>query len=377
VKCTQSRSGQVSHPDSRWITHQVAVGRGDDHELLDPDLTRRPRPNRLASAPTATSAWPASIRGEQVVGVPELDQVRLEFGVLPPPDPQCTRQNSHADREQRADVQFAGLDTRGPPRGAFRSARRARGWRVRAAAPYGPPASAEPLRGRRFEQRTAQLSLEGLDLMRQPRLADVQDLRGPRERAFVDHSHEVLQLPQRDCHAFRLSESDLLSVGLVDPARARSIAVHRFRRTSTTDRAWSRDAKNSGCSACTGITAAPRSFVGNCKPLINGLTVPADFVFVDAPSLALGDFGWWHLNFRGWERTRDWAVELFQREPHFDRGLRLQSGCGPHGSPGRDARSELRVLRLRNDGQWVPQRLAAACRVVRCERVLQHCRRCT
>jgi pimeloyl-ACP methyl ester carboxylesterase len=54
------------------------------------------------------------------------------------------------------------------------------------------------------------------------------------------------------------------------------------------------------------------------QPLINGLTVPVDFVFVDAPSLALGDFGWWHLNFRGWERTRDWAMDLFEREPHFD-----------------------------------------------------------
>jgi dienelactone hydrolase len=41
--------------------------------------------------------------------------------------------------------------------------------------------------------------------------------------------------------------------------------------------------------------------------------VPADveLVFVDAPTLATGDFGWWHDGFRGWERTRDWAVELF------------------------------------------------------------------
>ncbi|HET6293752.1 MAG TPA: hypothetical protein VFG33_10260 [Kribbella sp.] len=54
------------------------------------------------------------------------------------------------------------------------------------------------------------------------------------------------------------------------------------------------------------------------RPLVQDLDVGADFVFVDAPSLALGDFGWWHLDFRGWERTRDWAVELFQRQPHFD-----------------------------------------------------------
>jgi hypothetical protein len=53
-------------------------------------------------------------------------------------------------------------------------------------------------------------------------------------------------------------------------------------------------------------------------PLIDGLDVPVEFVYVDAPSLAVGDFGWWHLNFRGWERTRDWAVDLFEREPRFD-----------------------------------------------------------
>jgi hypothetical protein len=57
---------------------------------------------------------------------------------------------------------------------------------------------------------------------------------------------------------------------------------------------------------------------GQLAPLVRGLDVPVELVCVDAPSLADGDFGWWHLNFRGWERTRDWAVELFQREPHFD-----------------------------------------------------------
>jgi hypothetical protein len=54
------------------------------------------------------------------------------------------------------------------------------------------------------------------------------------------------------------------------------------------------------------------------QPLVRDLEVPVEFVYVDAPSLAHGDFGWWHLNFRGWERTRDWAVDLFEREPHFD-----------------------------------------------------------
>jgi pimeloyl-ACP methyl ester carboxylesterase len=53
-------------------------------------------------------------------------------------------------------------------------------------------------------------------------------------------------------------------------------------------------------------------------PLTTGLEPAVDFVHVDAPSLSGGDFGWWHLNFRGWERTRDWAVSLFRREPPFD-----------------------------------------------------------
>jgi predicted esterase len=35
-----------------------------------------------------------------------------------------------------------------------------------------------------------------------------------------------------------------------------------------------------------------------------------ELVYVDAPSLATGDYGWWHEGFSGWERTRDWAVEL-------------------------------------------------------------------
>jgi hypothetical protein len=43
-----------------------------------------------------------------------------------------------------------------------------------------------------------------------------------------------------------------------------------------------------------------------------------ELVYVDAPSLASGDFGWWPDNFAGWDRTRDWAVELFQSQPSFD-----------------------------------------------------------
>ncbi len=54
------------------------------------------------------------------------------------------------------------------------------------------------------------------------------------------------------------------------------------------------------------------------SPLVSGLESAVEFVEVDAPSLSRGDFGWWHHNFRGWEKTRDWAVQLFERSPHFD-----------------------------------------------------------
>jgi acetyl esterase/lipase len=48
-----------------------------------------------------------------------------------------------------------------------------------------------------------------------------------------------------------------------------------------------------------------------------GLEAFADFVHVDAPSLAERDFGWWHAappHYRGWARTRDWLVSLCARE---------------------------------------------------------------
>jgi predicted esterase len=60
-------------------------------------------------------------------------------------------------------------------------------------------------------------------------------------------------------------------------------------------------------------------------PLVEGMASLAEFVTVDAPSLAEGDFGWWHGNFpsssgnyRGWGRTSDWATRLFARDTHFD-----------------------------------------------------------
>jgi Serine hydrolase (FSH1) len=53
-------------------------------------------------------------------------------------------------------------------------------------------------------------------------------------------------------------------------------------------------------------------------PLAAALPRSVELVYVDAPSLSSGDFGWWHEGFRGWERTRDWAVELLRTGPRID-----------------------------------------------------------
>jgi pimeloyl-ACP methyl ester carboxylesterase len=61
-------------------------------------------------------------------------------------------------------------------------------------------------------------------------------------------------------------------------------------------------------------------------PLAARLPADVEPVFVDAPSLAVGDFGWWHPGFRGWERTRDWAIELLDERP-FDGILGFSQGA--------------------------------------------------
>ncbi len=53
-------------------------------------------------------------------------------------------------------------------------------------------------------------------------------------------------------------------------------------------------------------------------PLAAAIGPLAELAYVDAPSLARGDFGWWHEGFTGWERTRDWAVELLRSGPPVD-----------------------------------------------------------
>jgi len=53
-------------------------------------------------------------------------------------------------------------------------------------------------------------------------------------------------------------------------------------------------------------------------PLAAALPANVELVYVDAPSLSAGDFGWWHEGFRGWEHTRDWAVDLLRTGPRID-----------------------------------------------------------
>lgn len=67
------------------------------------------------------------------------------------------------------------------------------------------------------------------------------------------------------------------------------------------------------------------------RPLAQGLERLADFVCVDAPSLAIGDFGWWHaremrpadvsparMRYDGWSNTKKWLISLFRHSPPFD-----------------------------------------------------------
>jgi hypothetical protein len=53
-------------------------------------------------------------------------------------------------------------------------------------------------------------------------------------------------------------------------------------------------------------------------PLAGSLPANIEFVYIDAPSLASGDFGWWHEGFSGWERTRDWIVDRLSSGPRID-----------------------------------------------------------
>jgi predicted esterase len=72
------------------------------------------------------------------------------------------------------------------------------------------------------------------------------------------------------------------------------------------------------------------------RPLTQGLESLAEFVCVDAPSLAIGGFGWWHavpddggslkhagagqstLRYEGWLDTKHWLLSLFRQGTRFD-----------------------------------------------------------
>jgi predicted esterase len=76
---------------------------------------------------------------------------------------------------------------------------------------------------------------------------------------------------------------------------------------------------------------------GQMAILTDGMDRLAEFVQVNAPSLANGDFGWWHAvrdekltnnedpgvgpgaaRYEGWSDTCKWVVSLFEREGPFD-----------------------------------------------------------
>src|SRR5580698_9926840 len=52
--------------------------------------------------------------------------------------------------------------------------------------------------------------------------------------------------------------------------------------------------------------------------MVSAMPSDIEFVYVDAPSLARGDFGWWHEGFSGWERTRDWITGELSTGPRID-----------------------------------------------------------
>ena len=53
-------------------------------------------------------------------------------------------------------------------------------------------------------------------------------------------------------------------------------------------------------------------------PLAGSIPADIEFVYLDAPSLAAGSFGWWHEGFTGWEHTRDWITGQLSTGPRID-----------------------------------------------------------
>ena len=82
------------------------------------------------------------------------------------------------------------------------------------------------------------------------------------------------------------------------------------------------------------------------RSLASGLEPLVELVYVDAPSLSAGDYGWWHavrdahdddrgdpgvehrrMRYRGWERSRDALIALFAKEGPFDGVLGFSQGA--------------------------------------------------
>ncbi|MBF9071359.1 alpha/beta hydrolase family protein [Streptacidiphilus fuscans] len=61
-------------------------------------------------------------------------------------------------------------------------------------------------------------------------------------------------------------------------------------------------------------------------PVAAALPATINLTYVDAPSLSRGDFGWWHEGFSGWERTRDWVIDLAARQ-HFHGVIGFSQGA--------------------------------------------------
>ncbi|MFE2070913.1 hypothetical protein ACFXDH_52630 [Streptomyces sp. NPDC059467] len=62
------------------------------------------------------------------------------------------------------------------------------------------------------------------------------------------------------------------------------------------------------------------------QPLDAALPSSINLTYVDAPSLPRGDFGWWHEGFSGWERTRDWVIDLAGQQ-HFHGVIGFSQGA--------------------------------------------------
>jgi len=84
----------------------------------------------------------------------------------------------------------------------------------------------------------------------------------------------------------------------------------------------------------------------------------AEFVYPDAPSLAAGDYGWWHTPSQGWERTRAWLLDLFAAQFRFDAVFGLSQGAAltgllvgmrENGEPGIDFDFAVMVGGFKND----------------------------